>query len=560
MNIYFRLHTPKDYIEFLRKRVWWIAFPALLVGPLGSVLIYKLPNVYVSTTVILIEPQKIDPNFVRNPVSISVQDRLNQIRNKITSSTNLELIVRKFNLFEDQLIRLTEQQKVDLLRKRIQIYVDRPSGGYEQSQVSYFSISYEDKSPHLAQNVTAEVASQFLSEEERQSKEKIVKTSNFIDSQIAEMLTALEVKKKELSQIRLQNLVNMPFDAATYAKQLEALETDISGVREGVDRWQDKLVSLERDLSSTPQTVTRQVEVSNESDTSEPDGSVSTPQTISPSASGDIISLQAEIDRLKRTRGYTDEHPDVRKLTKQLENLKSQMQQASQTAVDGSTPRLAAEPVFKTVTSPNPLYRRLTAQVAQVRRSIESQQSKLAGLEKQKSGLQERLTRWPRITQIVSDKTDEINRLEAQYNALKGKQQEARLSVELVNRAQTEQFRIQDPANLPERSEKPDRAKLYLLTWFMALSAGVALGLARDLTDQSIRTPSDLMMMHPVPLLVSIPTIHTEAETESARRRHRYLLGLYAFSGVSLVALFLFTALNERIIRWILDYINVYFA
>ena len=94
----------------------------------------------------------------------------------------------------------------------------------------------------------------------------------------------------------------------------------------------------------------------------------------------------------------------------------------------------------------------------------------------------------------------------------------------------------------------------------MALSAGVALGLARDLTDQSIRTPSDLMMMHPVPLLVSIPTIHTEAETESARRRHRYLLGLYAFSGVSLVALFLFTALNERIIRWILDYINVYFA
>jgi polysaccharide biosynthesis transport protein len=557
MKINFRLHTLKDYLDFLRKRTWWIILPCLIAGPLGSVIIYKLPNIYESSTVILVEPQKIDPNFVRNPVSVNIKDRMNQIRNKILSSTNLDLIVKNFRLYEDQRIPLTDQAKVDLLRRRIQIYVDHP-GGYEQSQVSYFSVSYEDKSPEMAQAVTAEVAAQFLSEEEKQSKEKIVKTSNFIDNQIAQNLTVMEAKKKELSQVRLQNMVNMPFDAATYAKQLDTVETEISGVREGIDRWQDKVLSLERDLSTTPQTVTRQVQVFDENESAEAGDDASQPQHSIPSVSTDITALEAEIDRLKRS--YTDEHPDVRRLTKRLEALRAQTDQSSQATAKAGVSRPVAEPAVKSVTSPNLLYRRLTAQVAQVKRTIETQQTRLAVLEKQKAGLQERLGRWPQITQLIADKTDEINSLEAQYNALKAKQQEARLSVELSNRAQTEQFRIQDPANFPELPIKPARPRLFLLTWALGLGLGVALALARDLTDQSIRTPSDVTSIHSVPILVSIPPIQTEQERISARRRHRYLLGLYAFSGASLVGILLFAVLNEGIIRWILDYINIYFT
>lgn len=557
MKVNFRLHTLKDYLDFLRKRKWWIALPCFLVGPLGSVIIYKLPNIYDSSTVILVEPQKIDPSFVRNPVSVNIKDRLDQIRNKILSSTNLDLIVKKFRLYEDQRISVTDQAKVDLLRRRIAIYVDHP-GGYEQSQVSFFSISYADKSPEMAQAVTAEVASQFLSEEEKQSKEKIVRTSNFIDNEIAGNLMVLEAKKKELSQARLQNMVNMPFDAATYAKQLDTVETEISGVREGIDRWQDKVLSLERDLSTTPQTVTRQVQVFDENESAEAGDDPSPPQHPTPSVSTDITALEAEIDRLKRS--YTDEHPDVRRLTKRLEALRAQMEQSPQATPGAAPSKPVAEPVFKSVTSPNPSYRRLTAQVAQVKRTIETQQAKLAALQEQKAGLQERLGRWPQITQLIADKTGEINSLESQYNALKAKQQEARLSVELINRAQTEQFLIQDPANFPEFPIKPDRPKLFLLTWALAFGLGAALALARDLTDQSIRTPSDVTSIHPVPILVSIPPIQTEQEKISARRRHRYLIGLYAFSGISVVGILLFAVLNEHIIRWILDYINIYFT
>jgi polysaccharide chain length determinant protein (PEP-CTERM system associated) len=543
-------------LDFVRKRKWWIILPCFLIGPLGSVIIYKLPSIFDSSTVVLVEPQKLDPNFVRNPVSVNIKDRLNQIRNKILSSTNLDLIVKKFRLYEGQRIRLTDQAKVDLLRRRIEIYVDHP-GGYDQSQVSYFSISYEDKSPEMAQAVAAEVAAQFLSEEERQSKERIAKTSGFIDNQLEENLAVLEAKKKELSQARLQGVVNMPFDAATYAKQLDTVETEISGVTDGIDRWQDKVSSLERELSTTPQTVTRQVEVADESDSAESVDEASPAQRSIPSSSSDIAALETELDRLKRS--YTDEHPDVRRLSKRLETLRAQSQQPPDSSTTKpATSKPAAEPVFKSVTSPNPVYRRLTAQLAQAKRNLESQQGRLGGLEKQQADLHERLARWPQITQQIADKTAELNSLETQYNALKAKQQDARLSVELINKAQTEQFRIQDPANFPEQPVKPNRPRLFLLTWGLSLAVGVGLALARDLTDRSIRTPSDVTSVHPLSILVSIPTIQSERERISANRRRRYLVGLYAVSGASLVGILLFAVLNERIITWIVDYINVY--
>ncbi len=555
MRLLLRLKTPKDILDFLWRRIGYVVIPVFIVGPVGSFLVYKLPAIYSSYTVILVEPQKIDPSFVRNPVTVNIKDRLNQIRNKIISSTNLAGIVKRFGLFEDQTIPLSEQAKIDLLRKRIQIYVDRP-GGYETAQVSYFSISFEDKDPRLAQGVTSEVASQFLSEEEKQSKEKIIKTSAFIDSQIEERLTALESRRRELSQARLQSMVDMPLDAATYAKQLDALETEMAGVRESIDRWQEKLLSLERDLSSTPKNVERQVQVVDEaSDTTEAQSQAPPPAAAS---GGDITAIQAEIDRLKRT--YTDNHPDVRRLMRQLEALKAQDETNAKTTPTPNKETSETTPVYKTVTTPNPVYRRLTGQMTQVKKTIETQQAKLDSLNKQKVEQQARLSKWPQINQVIADKTAEISSLETEYNGLKAKQQEAKLSVELVNRSQTEQFRIQDPANLPEIPVKPDRPKLYLAVWMVALGIGVGLALARDLTDQTIRGPLDIQMFHTVPMLVSIPTILTVGEETTMRRRHWMLLSVYLLSGAATISLLIYGALNENLVRRVLDYINIYFA
>jgi succinoglycan biosynthesis transport protein ExoP len=557
MRLQFRLQSAHDVIEFLRKRVWWIALPIAIIGPTGSIVVRKLPDSYRSDTVILVEPQKIDPNFVRNPISVNVKDRLDKIRNKIMSSTNLASIVTKFHLFEYQSIPLTEQAKIELLRKRIQIYVDQPFGGQGGVQVSYFSISYEDRNPHLAQAVTAEIAVQFLSEEDVQGKEKMLTTSSFIDNQLARSLADLEAKKRDLSQARLQGVVNMPLDAATYAKQLDNIEEELRGVREGIGQWQDRLASVERELNTTPQTVTREVATYESGQDNQPATKMdlaipSAGAALTPTV--DVASIEAELGKLRKT--YTDEHPDVRRLLRQLERAQAQLSQSSSSG-DSFNEK---EPTYKTVTAANPSYRRLSAQTVQIRRTIDTQQNKLSVLEKQRASLEQRLAQWPRITQFIADKTAEMQSLEAQYTALKGRQQEIRLSMELADQAQTEQFRIQDAANLPEKPVGPNRPKLLLANWFAALCLGFGLALARDLIDQSVRTPSDITSIRPVPILVSIPPIFSNEERAQLKQRRRYLMGLYIASGAAVVSLLILVVLNERLFQKVMDYVNVYFA
>jgi polysaccharide biosynthesis transport protein len=562
MRFQFRLNTPRDYADFLRKRIWWIIVPALLIGPVGSFVIYLIPDMYRSYTVVLVEPQKIDPNFVRNPLSVAVKDRLNQIRNKILGSSNLDAILNKFRLFEGQMVKLTHQAQIELLRKRIDIYVDLPAAGSPANQVSYFSISYVDTDPYVAQKVCAEVAAQFLSEEEKQSKERILRTSGFIDTQIEERMAELEAKRRELSRVRLQSMVNMPLDAATYARQLEALEAELSGVRDGLERWEEKLQSLERDLATTPKTIERQVQVYDEASQSEAEPSVA---MVPPPSPVDYSALEAELAILRKT--YTDDHPDVRKLLRQIEALKVQEEANSKVAEANSKvathneeQKTVSGSTFKSVSAPNPVFRRLTSQAAQVKRTLESQQSRLQSLLKQKTDLEVRLAQWPKATQTIADKTAEINLLETEYNALKAKQQDARLSMELVNRAQAEQFRIQDPASRPESPVPSSRPKFYLATWLVGLGFGLFLALARDVTDQTVRTPLDLRPLSTAPVLVSIPPMLTPQEKYAQRRQRNLLYGLYAFSGLMVISLIVYAALNQSIKRQVMDYISVYFV
>ena len=562
MRFQFRLNSPKDYADFLRKRIWWIVLPVLLIGPVGSFVIYLIPDMYRSYTVVLVEPQKIDPNFVRNPLSLAVKDRLNQIRNKILGSSNLDVILNKFKLFEGHVVELTHQAQIELLRKRIDIYVDLPAAGSQANQVSYFSISYVDTDPYVAQKVCAEVASQFLTEEEKQSKERILRTSGFIDTQLEDRMAELEAKRRDLSRVRLQSMVNMPLDAATYARQLEALESEVSGVRDGVVRWEEKLQSLERDLVTTPKTVERQVQVYDETSQFEPEPTVA---AVPAPASIDYSSFEAELAILRK-KGYTDSHPDIRKLLRQIEALKLQEEAISKVAeanskaaVHNEEERTKSAPTFKSVSAPNPAFRRLTSQVAQVKRTLEREELRLQNLLKQKSELEVRLAQWPRATQTIADKTAEINLLEEEYNSLKAKQQDARLSVELIKRAQAEQFRIQDPASRPESPVPSSRPQLYLTTWLAALGFGLFLAVARDVTDQTIRTPLDLKLLS-VPVLVSIPSMLTPAEKEAQRSQRNLLYGLYAFSGLIVISLTVYAALNESLKRQVMDYISVYFV
>ena len=69
MSVEFRPRKVSEYFDIARKRKWLILLPMIAVGLAIAYVVYRLPDIYESTTLIVVKPSTL-PNFCRMPVSL----------------------------------------------------------------------------------------------------------------------------------------------------------------------------------------------------------------------------------------------------------------------------------------------------------------------------------------------------------------------------------------------------------------------------------------------------------------------------------------------------------
>ncbi len=90
----------QPYFDIVVRRKWWIVIPLLISILGGIVYIAVTPKTYKSTTLILVEAQRIPSSYVKSTITESLQSRLNTISQQVYSRTNLERIIKQFRLNE----------------------------------------------------------------------------------------------------------------------------------------------------------------------------------------------------------------------------------------------------------------------------------------------------------------------------------------------------------------------------------------------------------------------------------------------------------------------------
>ena len=115
------------YINLIFKHRWLIIIPFCLALIAGIYLSITLPKIYGASTLILVEPQSVPANFVREIVSSEIDSRIATIQQQIMSRTNLEKVIERFKLFTDPgSENMFMEDKVASMQKRIQVEV--PAG------------------------------------------------------------------------------------------------------------------------------------------------------------------------------------------------------------------------------------------------------------------------------------------------------------------------------------------------------------------------------------------------------------------------------------------------
>jgi uncharacterized protein involved in exopolysaccharide biosynthesis len=121
----------------LYRRKGLIIATFLVVSILGAYLAITVPNVFQSSALILVSPQRVPTSYVASTVTIDLAERMQSSIQEILSRTQLEKIIQEFNLFPNAK-QSTLEQRIEGVRKKIKV---------ELRKKDVFQLSFESGDP-----------------------------------------------------------------------------------------------------------------------------------------------------------------------------------------------------------------------------------------------------------------------------------------------------------------------------------------------------------------------------------------------------------------------------
>src|ERR687886_1035020 len=163
MSVEFRQRTPGEYARILWRRKWLIALPALAISFAIAIVVWRLPDVYQSSTLLAVKPSSVPASIAPQLSDEDLPLRLNNISLQVLSRSTLEPMIVNYNLYAAERSR---GEPMDLLiermRKRdIQIEINKSRNDITNG----FTLSFKGPTREIAQQVTAQLADKFTSEQ-----------------------------------------------------------------------------------------------------------------------------------------------------------------------------------------------------------------------------------------------------------------------------------------------------------------------------------------------------------------------------------------------------------
>lgn len=487
----------QEIIEMLARRKWLIVIPFVICSGLGAFIAYSLPSYYKSSTLIMVEQQKVPEAYVRPTDETPIERRLNTISQQIMSRTNLEQIIIDFNLNKGDLDlyskieswfglpssqKVSNEEFVDKIRKDIEVNVigDRRGG-------DAFRISYIGRDPHITMQVTNRLSSLFIEENLKVREQYAEGTSEFLSDELEKAKQELENQETAFKGFKERYMGRLPQQMEANLRTLDRLQIELQANHASLKNVEDRKAFLEEQLSASSATL-------------------QAIQDTSPN------SLEAELERRKGELSallstYKENYPDVVIAKKRIKEVEKQLADK-----EGSESQPQGSPVPRT--QRDVIAAGLTELKSQVAYFIKQEGT----IREQIRVYQKRVEETPASEQMIADIERDYQTSQRNYQALLEKKLSARLAENMEKRQKGERFKVIDPANLPEKPFKPDRIKVALGGSAVGLGLGVGLVYLLEFLNPAFRKPDDFIGVLDKPILAVIPALNPEPTKGKARR------------------------------------------
>jgi len=502
-------------LEVWRRRRWlaFVVFCAV-AGAIASIAV-SLPNLYRATATVLVGRQQVSEAFVRASVTAEVETRIQTIKEEVMSRARLSDLIVRYDLYAEARKRKPVDAVVERMRRDVQLEIkgaDSPLTG--RGSMIAFALSYSSRDPRTAAAVANALAELYVAENTKIREGQASRTAAFLKAQLDDAKKQLDAQEQRSNEFKLSHMGELPQQVESNLAAMERLNTQLRLNGENQLRAMERRDSLERQLSEARQ--------------APPPVAAASPEAER------LAKLKQQLDDLRLR--FSDQYPDVVHVQTQIRELEREARR---------------QPAHVADTDAVPDSRQ------HLRESLADLDAEVRSLKNEEGVMREALARYeqrvenaPKRQQEIQDLSRDFQTNKERYDGLLRRYEEAQVAASLEQGQQIEQFRILDPAIPPREPDAPNRVRLLMLGFVLAIGLAVAAVLAAEKLNSSFHNFDDLRAFVTTPTVARVPLIRTAAQV----RRQRLRVALTTVSAIIGLVLIVagshyFASGNEQIVQ-----------
>ena len=536
MSAEFRQRKPGELAGMVKRNKWMIILPMITLTAAIGYVVYRLPSIYESTSLLTVKPPTISANLVQPLSDEGLSQRLSTINQEVLSRSSLEPMIQKYDLYKvERSSGIPMELVVDKMYKSIRVDLENTGN----DKIAAFRIRYRDRDPLAARNVTAELASKYVNAQVQNSVEIAESTNELFERQLNEKKTALDDLEKQRLDIMMQNVATLPESEQGLVAQLQGLRArDDSIVKEKQTLFNEK--GRLSDAISANNRQMRLIEDFGEKETQ--DSARMAGQIEDTPAYAQLIQkradLMGQLDNLLKV--YKEKHPavvakqsEIQRLNDEVDNLRKSTDK--RVAVASKASERKAELQKKNLELEN---QRITAQISQLEQQIAQKDVERQQNAGQITVLETRINSIPNVKVALEGINQRYQSAKATYDEILKKKNDAETVVGVETSAQGETIRVQDPANVPQSPVAPKRFLLTMVGTGLGFALGLFLAAFFEIPRLfKIQNIEDAKHYTGLPVLASVPPLLSVTEKTWIRRSAHLKLAAGVAAAIGVIPL-----------------------
>jgi polysaccharide chain length determinant protein (PEP-CTERM system associated) len=445
------------------RRKWYAIAVAWAVCVLGWIWVSRMPDLYESQARLYMNADAALTPLLRGiAVDNDPGARLDLMQRTLLSVPNMNKLIRMTDL--DLQVKDAEDRErmVRVLQSQLFIRPQTPT---------LFTVGYRAPDPQLAQNVVSSLLSIFVESNIGDTRNDIESAQRFLQTQIDAYENQLREAERRRAEFRARYFDLLPMGDGGGTK-LEESRAAVAHVTEDLNDAIARRDELQKSIATVPAMGAT---------------TAAGPEPFSPQAR--LGQLKIQLADLKMR--FTDQHPEVLATQREIAALEDEVKK---------------HPSESGGSVANPVYQQLQLRLADTETQIASLRRRLASGEQERDQLEEEARRAPGVVAEYQNLDRDYNVIQRNFEELLSRRESAHIAEEADKKGDKVQFKVVDPAEVPNLPVAPNRPLLLSGVLVAGLGAGLAVVFLLSQVDRSFSNTTTLQSLG-LPVLGSISVV-----------------------------------------------------